>query len=99
MGTFGSEGVSEGKLKYPLGVDVTRDGSLLFVADSKNHRVAVFDVATGTHVRCIGEAYLSQPVSVSVSRDKDSVFVRDNDIDRVLVRGVPLLTVCVCGRP
>ena len=55
-GTFqrmwGSMGAGEGEFKYPQ--DAVVQGELLYVTDSNNHRVQVFEKETGTFVRSWG---------------------------------------------
>jgi len=44
----------EGELENPTDVTVSPDGRSLYVADSKAHRVVVFDVASARQLRAIG---------------------------------------------
>ena len=44
----------EGELQNPTDAAVSPDGRSLYVADSKAHRVAVFDIATARQLRTIG---------------------------------------------
>jgi len=44
----------EGELENPTDVAVSPDGRLLYVADSKAHRVAVFEIASARQVRTFG---------------------------------------------
>ncbi len=45
-------GTADGRFNFPMGVDVTADGGV-FVADTNNGRIQVFD-ADGVHVRTFG---------------------------------------------
>ena len=47
--TWGSRGAGEGEFNNPA--DVVVQGELLYVSDSINHCVQVFEKATGTFVR------------------------------------------------
>jgi sugar lactone lactonase YvrE len=40
---FGSKGLAAGQLDEPVGIAVSKDGSRVYVADSNNARIAVFD--------------------------------------------------------
>lgn len=40
---FGSKGPGPGQLDEPVGIAISSDGSLIYVADSNNGRIAVFD--------------------------------------------------------
>ena len=42
MHTFGSKGEEDGNFNYPVGLFLTPDGKMLFVADRNNHRVQLF---------------------------------------------------------
>ncbi len=61
------------QLTNPTGVAVSPDQKKLFVADSKQHRIAVFDLATGDLVKTFGKAGAGEgelhfPTSVAFSR-------------------------------
>jgi DNA-binding beta-propeller fold protein YncE len=86
----------EGKavLNRPSGIDVTADGSRLFVVDtggveSDQHQIAVFDVGSGAHLRTIasrgtGEGGLNLPRDVGVDPD-GLLYVTDGGNFRVQV--------------
>ena len=65
--TYGGFGEMEGGLRDPLGVFVDRNGDI-YVADSRNDRVAVFD-QFGNFLRSLGEKVLNDPAGVTVGRD------------------------------
>jgi DNA-binding beta-propeller fold protein YncE len=64
---YGGFGEMEGGLRDPLGVHVDRNGQV-YVADSRNDRVAVFD-QFGNFLRSLGEKVLNGPAGVTVGRD------------------------------
>lgn len=66
--TFGGFENLEGGLRDPLGVFVSRNGDF-YVADSRNHRVVVFD-AFGNFLRSFGEGVLNNPNGVTVGNDE-----------------------------
>lgn len=78
----------------PSGIDISRDGKRLFVVDtggvkSQNHRVVVFDVETGEHIRDIGTRGAGQgkfnlPRDVAVAPD-GLLYVSDGGNFRVQV--------------
>lgn len=45
---------SEGELENPTDVAVSPDGRSLYVADSKEHRIVIFDIGTARQLRTIG---------------------------------------------
>jgi DNA-binding beta-propeller fold protein YncE len=63
-----------GELSNPTGVAVSPDQTRLFVADSREHRIAVFDIVDGTLLQTFGrkgrgEGELFFPTSVIFSRE------------------------------
>jgi DNA-binding beta-propeller fold protein YncE len=66
--TYGGFGEIGGGLRDPLGVFVNRNGDV-YVADSRNDRVAVFD-QFGNFLRSVGEKALSDPGGVTVDQDQ-----------------------------
>jgi phage tail-like protein len=53
---LGGEGSIPGQLKTPRGLFIPKHRSALFVVDSENHRVQVFDLASGQLVEVLGQA-------------------------------------------
>ena len=48
----GTRGAAIGQLSYPMGVCVsTGNDPMVYVADTSNHRIQVFRVSDGAHVR------------------------------------------------
>jgi len=78
----------------PSGLDVNADGSRIFVVDtggvsSENHRVRIFDVESGDHIRDIGlrgsdAGELNLPRDVSIGPD-DLLYVSDGGNFRIQV--------------
>ena len=63
----------EGELENPTDAAVSADGARLFVADSKAHRIVVFDVKTGQLVktfgrRGLGEGEFAFPTALAIDR-------------------------------
>jgi len=94
---FDSEGTvlrvygRSGELSNPTDAAVSPDGSKLFVADSKAHRIVVFEVAGGAFVtsfgrRGEGEGEFSWPTSLTFGPEGD-LFVLDQINCRVQVFG------------
>lgn len=74
---YGQDGV----LTNPTDAAIAPDGDQLFVTDSRSHRVVVFDLATGEHLRSFGErgggpGQFSFPTSLAFSPAGD-LFVVD----------------------
>ena len=83
--SFGMEGSGDGMFKYPLGVAVS-DGDETAVADSKNHRVQVFD-SNGTFLRFFGRygenaGEFKYPFGIAINKDRN-IFVADNNNHRI----------------
>ncbi|MCG6918830.1 MAG: NHL repeat-containing protein, partial [Deltaproteobacteria bacterium] len=86
--TFGQEGKGQGEFQHPLGIDISKDG-MVFIADSGNHRVQVFD-GNGNFLRLFNvksgpQEKPSDPVDVLVADFKDYVYVSDNDNHKIKV--------------
>jgi DNA-binding beta-propeller fold protein YncE len=65
-------------------------GRQIFVADTNNHRVVVFDQETGAHIRNIGSqgealGQLSSPYGVCIDAKTSMLYVADYDNHRVQV--------------
>jgi DNA-binding beta-propeller fold protein YncE len=82
--SYGGFGEMEGGLRDPLGIFVDRNGDI-YVADSRNDRVAVFD-QFGNFLRSLGEKVLSNPGGVAVGQDK-SVYVANTGGNSLVVFG------------
>lgn len=66
--TFGGFGEGAGGLRDPLGVFVSMNGNV-YVADSQNDRIAVFD-AFGNFLKGFGDEILNSPAGVTVAQDQ-----------------------------
>lgn len=67
----------KGKLNKPTGITVD-DLGMVYVTDTGNRRVQVYD-SLGLFQRNIGgKSYLSHPVAVTVDSDSDHIYVVDN---------------------
>ncbi len=89
--TFGGFGNIQGGLRDPRGIFFAQDGDL-YVADSGNDRVAVFDVF-GNFLKSFGEKTLKNPSAVAVGQDqmvyvantgKNSLTIFDRDGNLIL---------------
>jgi DNA-binding beta-propeller fold protein YncE len=87
---FGSKGSGDGQLQYPraLGLD-DRQGHV-YVSDHLNHRVCVFDVASGGFVRSFGhkgsgDGQLDHPFGLSLDVAGQLVYVGDYKNKRVAI--------------
>ncbi len=97
--TVGSRGSAAGELRDPSGIALleTASETRLFVADTGNHRIAVFNKA-GEHVQSIGSfgselGQLKRPTDIAVTADR--LFVSDTGNNRVVVldlEGNPLFS-------
>ena len=79
--TSGAQGSGEAQLEFPQGVAL--DGGELYVGDTFNHRVSVYDAADLRHVRSFGReghgaGELSTPCAVAASRGRLYVVEQTN---------------------
>jgi len=85
---FGQKGAGQGEFKYPLGIDISDDGTV-FVADTGNHRIQVFslkgDFKHMFKVKSGPKEKPSDPVDVLVSRLNNYVYISDNDNHKIKV--------------
>jgi sugar lactone lactonase YvrE len=85
--TIGSgEGSQPGQLYLPRSMALDRDGAFLYVADSANSRVQVFDASSGESVQTFGkygfgDGELNYPAGIAVY--DDNVYVADSRSHRV----------------
>lgn len=82
-------GSSLSSLNYAVGICMD-DSKQIFVADTNNHRIVVFNHFTGIHVRNIGSqgalaGYLNSPYGVCVNKASGLLYVADYDNNRVQV--------------
>lgn len=89
---IGTRGTGPGQLWDPLGIAVKNDRVL--VADSKNHRITMFDTL-GNFQGLLGGANLGKPCGVAID-SLGYVYVTDIDSNRVIApdpAGTPVFTV------
>jgi DNA-binding beta-propeller fold protein YncE len=83
----GDKGATKGNLNYPVGICMD-DHHDIFVADTNNNRIAVFNRVTGVHVRSIGSkgtlvGLLNSPYGVCLDLCSNLLYVADYDNHRV----------------
>lgn len=86
--TIGSEASKDGKLKCCMGLALC--GELVFVADSDNSRIVVFNKSSGEFVRSFGssgegDGQFNGLWGVAVSADAREVFASDHRAHRIQV--------------
>ena len=95
---WGSVGSGDGQFNYPYGCGVGNDAesgaSVIYVADTENHRIQVFDRNNGTFIRKWGsfgkgDGQFNRPTSLSVGRDlsgtgSQMIYIADQYNNRVV---------------
>lgn len=86
--TFGTKGAGPGEFQHPMGIDVSKAGRV-FVADTGNHRIQVFDLKGGFLYqfpveRSAGEAPPA-PVDVLALARKHYLYISDKDNHKIKV--------------
>jgi DNA-binding beta-propeller fold protein YncE len=86
----GVQGSSHGCLNYAVGICLDLKRRHLYVADTNNHRICIFNQENGAHVGVIGtrgtgDGQLNSPYGVVIDGAKDCLFVADYDNHRVQV--------------
>jgi DNA-binding beta-propeller fold protein YncE len=86
IGEFGEAGSGNGEFNKPEGIAVDPRTGDIFVADTENHRVDVFQpTATGaTYLIEFGEGELSKPVSIAVDPTTGAVYVCDAGLNQIV---------------
>ena len=86
--TFGKEGLGKGEFKYPLGIDISDSGKV-FIADSGNHRIQVFDLKGNFlsmfSVRRGSNEKPSDPADILVGNIRNYLYISDNDNHKIKV--------------
>ncbi len=85
--SFGSDGTEKGKFKFPVGIDIS--GNEVFIADSGNHRIQVFDLKGNFKSmfkvkKSPGEVE-PDPVDVLASNLKNYLYISDNENHKIKV--------------
>lgn len=99
--TSNGTGISDANINGPQGLDYDASNNLLYLADSNNNRVLVFDVASITNgepaIHVLGQldfnssssgttaGTMSAPSGVSFESEHDRLFVADTGNNRVLI--------------
>jgi DNA-binding beta-propeller fold protein YncE len=86
----GQQGSGPGFLTYPVGVCIDEEGHFLYVADTNNHRIVVFNYITGVYIRSIGsqgaeQGSLNCPYGVFVDATDRQLYVADYENNRIQV--------------
>ena len=85
---FGRGGSGAGELQHPMGIDISSKGDV-FIADTGNHRVAVFDprgsFLYGFPVKTASEEKPAAPVDVLALDRKNYLYVADKDNHKIKV--------------
>jgi DNA-binding beta-propeller fold protein YncE len=91
-----SSGTSSSKFNSPVSVEIALSSRLLFVSDTSNHRIQVFDISSITNgeasVRVLGNtgssgttaSRFSSPMGLALSSSQNILFVADRNNARVL---------------
>lgn len=87
LSTWGTHGSARGQFNLPTGIDVSNSTSQVFVADTDNHRIQVFDIS-GNYQFSWGSDYFQKPVAVavwspSVSPPSGFIVVCDRDANTI----------------
>ena len=101
LGTSGSKGSSNTEFAFPCRVEVSPVDNRIYVADSHNHRVQVFDGTTLQYIFTLGitgsagdsNTQFNYPVSLAVSAIDNLIYVADNKNNRIQVFDVNKFSV------
>jgi DNA-binding beta-propeller fold protein YncE len=86
----GIQGSGPGYLNLAVGICLHEEYDELFVADTNNHRIAVFNLVSGVHIMHIGSygaepGQLNSPYGVCVDKPTDTMYVADSENNRISV--------------
>jgi len=89
----GTSGTDNNQLNYPQGICLASSTGILYVADTKNHRIQLYDSCTGSYVNTFGvpgisgseEGHFHSPVSICVDEHSNYLYVSEWDNDRVQI--------------
>jgi DNA-binding beta-propeller fold protein YncE len=82
LSKWGSAGTGDGQFNVPFGVAVNPETGSVYVADTFNNRVQVFD-STGTFITILGS--FNTPVDVALKPTTGNIYVTDTGNDRIQV--------------
>lgn len=89
----GIAGTDNNQLNYPQGICLASSTGILYVADTKNHRIQLYDSCTGSYVHTFGvpgmhsskQGLFHSPVSICVDEQTNYLYVSEWDNDRVQI--------------
>ena len=90
LGKTGQDGNDYDHFKFPYGVSVSPFDNLVYVADTYNHRIQVFDGTTLKYISTLGSygknnTQFHYPYSVTVSPFDNRIYVADTDNHRIQI--------------
>ena len=88
LAKFGKEGHAPGELFFPFGIAVNKDASKIYVSESGNHRISVFN-SQGNFLHCFGKkgnerGMFHLPRHLCIDQE-DKLFVCDEQNQRIQV--------------
>jgi tripartite motif-containing protein 2/3/tripartite motif-containing protein 71 len=86
---FGSQGSGDNQFNWPHSIAITPDpmNRVAFIADTNNHRIVSYNVATRTQVGAYGSSSgneLRLPAAVALSPVTGNLFVADTNHNRIV---------------
>lgn len=89
----GMAGADNNQLNYPQGICLSMSTGILYVADTKNHRIQLYDSCTGSYVYTFGDTGIASsenrkfhsPVSICVDEYSNYLYISEWDNDRVQI--------------
>ena len=81
--TFGSHGSGQGQFKWPIGVAVDADGSIL-VLDVENHQLVQKFTSTGKFITAVGKEF-RYFTGIAFNSSNNKIYITDKDNHRVQV--------------
>jgi len=89
----GVAGSDNNQLNYPQGICLSVSTGILYVADTKNHRIQLYDSCTGSYVFTFGDTGIPSsdnckfhsPVSVCIDEHNNYLYISEWDNDRIQI--------------